>query len=109
LNFVSVLMSEFIWPWVNVVVITMFAPWKVTWIPLFAVFKAFTTEAGAMAPATMFSSAAKTCCARFSSVVLETTTPGCREPVAFRTVWTCDAVRFWFPSLSVPPFWATSA
>jgi hypothetical protein len=94
LNFVSVLMSEFIWFWVNVVVITMLLPWKVTWIPLSVVFKAANTEAGGMAPATMFSLAVKTCCARFSNVELLMMTPGCRDPVAFRTVCTCEAVRF---------------
>lgn len=105
-------MSEFIWLWVNVVVITIVVPWKATWMPLFAVFKAAVTEAGGIAPETMFSSAVNTCWARFSKVVLVTVTPGCRDPVAFRTVCTWNvgdtSVRFWFPSLSVPPFWATS-
>jgi hypothetical protein len=86
LNFVSVLISEFIWLWVNVVVITMFPPEKVTSMPLFAVFKAAVTEAGGIAPETMFSSAVNTCWARFSNVALVIVTPGCRDPVAFRTV-----------------------
>jgi hypothetical protein len=86
LNLVSVLMSEFIWLWVNVVVITIVVPWMATWMPLFAVFKAAVTEAGGIAPETMFSSAVNTCWARFSKVALVTVTPGCRDPVAFRTV-----------------------